>query len=75
MSKQTEDIMFEVHQEVEKLGLRKQFDKQLKKMQTQSKWKWKGVGERWEYALHRIKEQYAQSNKRTTKKSKRNSKG
>jgi|TARA_R100000734_G_C3252054_1_gene53303 hypothetical protein len=73
MSKQTEDTMYAVHQEVEKLGLRRQFDKQLKKMQTQSKWKWKGVGERWEYALHKIKKVYAQSNKRTKRKSRKNS--
>ena len=56
MSKQTEDTMYEIYIEVEKLGLRKKFDKQLKKMQKQSQWKWKTVCERQEYALMRIKE-------------------
>ena len=31
-------------------------DKQLKKMLTQDKHKWKTICEKWEYALKRIKE-------------------
>ena len=56
MSKQTEDTMYAIYNEVEKLGLRKKFDKQLKKMQKQSQWKWKTICEKQEYALRRIKE-------------------
>ena len=56
MSKQTEDTMYEIYTEVEKLGLRGEFDKQLKKLKNQNKWKWKTVCERQEYALKRIKE-------------------
>ena len=56
MSKQTEDTMYAIYTEVEKLGLRKKFNKQLKKMQKQSQWKWKTVCERQEYALRQIKE-------------------
>jgi len=55
MSKQTEDTMYTIYKEVERLGLRKEFEKQMKKMQKQSKWKWKTVCERQEYALIRIK--------------------
>ena len=55
MSKQTEDTMYEIYNEVERLGLRKKFDKQLKKMQKQDEWKWKTVCERQEYALRQIK--------------------
>ena len=55
MSKQTEDTMYEIYNEVEKLGLRKKFDKQLKKMQKQPKHKWKTVCESWEYAFNKIK--------------------
>ena len=73
MSKQTEDTMFAVHQEVEKLGLQKQFDRELKKLRHQDGWKWKSVSERWEYALGKVKKQYAQSNKRTKRKSRKNS--
>ena len=55
MSKQTEDTMYAIYEEVERLGLRKKFDKQLKKMQKQSQWKWKTVCERQEHALRLIK--------------------
>jgi hypothetical protein len=56
MSKQTEDTMYAIYEEVEKLGLRKEFEKQIKKMQKQSQWKWKTICEKQEYALRRIKE-------------------
>jgi len=56
MSKQTEDTMYEIHQEVEKEGLRRKFDKQLRKMSTQDKHDNKTACEKWEYALIRIKE-------------------
>ena len=55
MSKQTEDIMYAIYTEVEAKGLRKKFDKQMKKMQKQPKHKWKTVCERQEYALNQIK--------------------
>ena len=56
MSKQTEDTMYEIHQEVEKKGLRRKFDKQLRKMSSQGKHDNKTACEKWEYALKRIKE-------------------
>ena len=56
MTKQTEDTMYTIHQEVEKLGLRKEFDAQMRKMDKQDKHKWKTVCESWEYALNRIKD-------------------
>ena len=55
MSKQTEDTFYEIHQEVEQKGLRKKFDKQLKKMRGQSKHLHKTACEMWDYALNRIK--------------------
>ena len=55
MTSQQEDTMYEIYMEVEQKGLRKEFDKQLKKMQKQNKWKWKTVCERQEHALIRIK--------------------
>jgi hypothetical protein len=55
MSKQTEDIMYAIYTEVEQKGLRKKFDKQMKKMQTQNQWRWKTICERQEYALNQIK--------------------
>ena len=56
MSKQTEDTFYEIHQEVEKKGLWRKFDKQLRKMSTQDKHNSKTASERWEYALNKIKE-------------------
>tara|TARA_B100001769_G_C21748434_1_gene410097 strand:+ start:128 stop:298 length:171 start_codon:yes stop_codon:yes gene_type:complete len=56
MTRQQEDTMYEIYMEVEKLGLRKKFDKQMEKMSTQSKHKWKDICEKQEHALRRIKE-------------------
>ena len=56
MTKQTEDIMHQIYTEVEEKKLRRKFDKQLKKMNTQEKHKHKEVCELWEYALKRIQE-------------------
>ena len=55
MSKQTEDTMYAIYEEVERLGLRKEFERQMKKIKKQSKWKWKSVCERQEHALMQIK--------------------
>jgi hypothetical protein len=55
MSKYTEDTFYQIHQEVEQKGLRKKFDKQLKKMRGQSKHLHKTACEMWDYALNRIK--------------------
>jgi len=56
MSKQTEDTFYEIHIELTKNKLWSKFDKQIKKMDTQKKHKWKTPAERWEYALNKIKE-------------------
>ena len=56
MSSQTEDTMYAIHTELTQSGLWDKFNKQIKKMDTQKKHKWKTVCERWEYALKRIKE-------------------
>ena len=55
MSKQQEDTLYNIYTEVEQKGLRKKFDKQLRKMRTQSKHKFKTACERQEYALKKIK--------------------
>ena len=56
MTRQTEDTMYEIHTELTESKLWSKFNKQLKKMSTQEKHKYKDVCERWEYALKRIKE-------------------
>jgi hypothetical protein len=58
MGYNSEDVIMEVYKEVELKGLRKEFDKQLKKMNSQSKHAHKTAHEKWEYALQRIKDIY-----------------
>jgi hypothetical protein len=55
-TRQTEDTMYAIHTELTESKLWGKFNKQLKKMETQEKHKYKDVCERWEYALKRIKE-------------------
>ena len=55
MTKQEEDTMYEIHTALTESKLWGVFDKQLKKMGTQEKHKWKTPAEKWEYALRRIK--------------------
>jgi len=50
-----EDELMVIYQEVESKGLRKKFDKQLKKMRSQSKHTHKTANELWSYALTKIK--------------------
>ena len=50
-----EDFWWEAHAEIEKLGLRKQFDKQIKKMETQEEHQYKDTKQIWEYALNKLK--------------------
>jgi hypothetical protein len=49
-----EDTLMEVYLEVEKKGIREEFEKQCKKMSNQDKHRHKTVAEKWEYALKRI---------------------
>ena len=51
----TEDVLHTIYNEVETLGIREEFDKQVEKMTNQEKHKHKTSCERWEYALYRIK--------------------
>ena len=56
MSSNQEDTMYRIYKEVEEKKLRRKFDKQLKKMETQEKHRHKDVCEMWEYAFKRIQE-------------------
>ena len=51
-----EDFWWDTHNEIERLGLRKEFDKQVEKMQYQEKHKYKDTRQVWEYALNKVKE-------------------
>ena len=50
-----EDFWWDTHNELVELGLQKKFDKQIKKMKTQEKHRYKDTKEIWEYALKKIK--------------------
>ena len=51
-----EDIFFEITESINRLGLKEEFDAQLKKMRNQDKHKYKEVRERWEYAFNKVKQ-------------------
>ena len=55
MTKQTEDILHEIHTELTESKLWNKFNKQLKKMSSQEKHKWKTPCEKWEYAYNKVK--------------------
>jgi len=52
-----EDIFYEVTAEVESLGLREEFDKKLKDLRNDDKYKYVEVRDRWQVALQQIKEE------------------
>ena len=54
MTSNQEDTMYEIHNNLDRLKLRPKFDKQLKKMYTQDKHKWKDMCEKWEYAYKKV---------------------
>mgnify|MGYP000185594126 CR=1 FL=1 len=54
MTKNQEDVMFEIYGKVEMKGLRKRFNKQLRKMGLQNKHKYTEMCERWEYAYNKV---------------------
>ena len=50
-----EDFSWDTHNELQELGLQKKFDKQIKKMETQEKHRYKDTKQMWEYALSKVK--------------------
>ena len=56
MTKNEEDLLFSIYEEIEKDNPPKKFNKQLKKRESHEKHNHKTVCETWEYALKRIKE-------------------
>jgi hypothetical protein len=51
-----EDVFYEIYQEVHSRGQEEVFYKQLEKMKTQDKHKYKCVKDHWEYAYGKITE-------------------
>lgn len=57
-----EDFYWDITQSVEEYGLKKAFDKQLKKMHTQDKHKYKDTRDRWSYAYNKVWKKYKKKN-------------
>lgn len=49
-----EDLFWEVHEKLSELGLKKEFDKQLFKMENQDKHKYKSFKDKYEYAYDKV---------------------
>ena len=54
MTSNQENTMYEIHNNLDRLKLRTKFDKQLKKMYSQDKHRWKDMCEKWEYAYRKV---------------------
>ena len=52
-----EDFWWETHNEIKELGLKEDFDAQLKKMDNQDKHKYKDTRDKWRYALDKVKKE------------------
>ena len=50
----TEDILYEIYEDIDKKGLKSQFNTQIEKMLFQHKHKHKTPKEMWEYAHHKV---------------------
>ena len=55
MTSQEEDTLYNIHTALTESKLWPEFNKQIKKMSSQNKHKWKTVCERWEYAFNKVK--------------------
>jgi hypothetical protein len=52
-----EDVYYEITMEVEALGLKKEFEKKLKQLRNDDKYKYSEIRDRWQIALKEIKEE------------------
>ena len=57
-----EDLFWEVDKEIKEKGLQKEFNAQLKKMETQNKHQFKDARERWSYAYDKVVRKYSEKN-------------
>ena len=49
-----EDFWYEMTESIDKHGLKKEFDAQLKKMRSQDKHKYRDARDRWSYAYNKV---------------------
>ena len=51
-----EDFFWEITEELKRLGLKEEFEKEVRKIQSNDEFKYKSIKERWEYALNKVKQ-------------------
>jgi len=51
-----EDFFWEITEELKRLGLKKEFEQEIRKIQSNDEFKYKSIKERWEYALNKVKQ-------------------
>ena len=54
MSKWQEDLMYEITMSIKERGQEKEFRKELKKLNYETKWKWRPISEKYEYVYTKI---------------------
>tara|TARA_R110001592_G_scaffold219428_2_gene473571 strand:- start:1118 stop:1312 length:195 start_codon:yes stop_codon:yes gene_type:complete len=54
-----EDFWYEITESINNRGLKKEFDAQLKKMDSQDKHRYKDVRDRWSYAHEKVTKLYS----------------
>tara|TARA_R110002020_G_scaffold394515_3_gene604538 strand:+ start:2020 stop:2322 length:303 start_codon:yes stop_codon:yes gene_type:complete len=59
-----EDRIYEIHEELNKHGLNKKFEAQLKKMNDQDKHRYRDTRERWIYAHDKVMKNFKDNNKK-----------
>tara|TARA_R100001230_G_C5561725_1_gene86113 strand:- start:31 stop:231 length:201 start_codon:yes stop_codon:yes gene_type:complete len=53
-----EDLWWEIHNEITELKLKRKFDAQLSKMESQEKHRYRDTRSRWEYARNKVVTEY-----------------
>jgi hypothetical protein len=49
-----EDFWWNITESIKNKGLKKEFDDQLKKMDSQEKHRYKDIRDKWDYAYHKV---------------------
>ena len=57
-----EDFWWDTTRELKELGLQEEFNKELKKMDTKNKHRYKDTRSRWEYAFAKVLKKYIKKN-------------
>jgi hypothetical protein len=63
-----EDLFYEIHEDIEKYGLRKEYNAQLEKMNGQEKHQYKEARDRMRYAYDKVIAEYHKKNNKVKSK-------